>query len=148
MDLEELNFISPYLVTIIIAWLGAHTIKYVVSYIKKERRGFRSQLFVSGGMPSSHSATVVSMTTVIGLKDGLGSGLFGLASLFALIVMYDAMKVRRSSGEQGVAIVELIKEQKSSVKLPSIAKGHTPLEVTLGALLGMAIGAIVFFSTK
>ena len=67
--------------------------------------------------------------------------------LLALIVMYDAVKVRRSSGEQGVAISELIKEQNSKVKLPRVSKGHTPMEVTVGALLGVIIGIIVFLAT-
>jgi uncharacterized protein len=142
------DIISPYLITICIAWFGAHAIKYVVKYIKKENRGFRLQLFTSGGMPSSHSATVVAVTTIIGLRDGIGSGLFGIAAMLALIVMYDAAKVRRSSGEQGVAICELIKEQKSNVKLPRVAKGHTPLEVALGALLGLLVGSIVFLATR
>lgn len=138
---------SPYLIVIFVAWFGAHIIKYMVSYIKKERRGFRSQLFTSGGMPSSHSATVMAMTTVIGFRDGVESGLFGLAVLFSLIVMYDAIKVRRSSGEQGAALVELIKEQESNIRLPRIAKGHTPLEVVIGASLGVIIGSIVFLAT-
>jgi len=141
------NEISPYLITIFIAWFGAHVIKYIVSYIKKERRGFRSQLFTSGGMPSSHSATVVSMATIIALRDGVSSGLFGLAILMSLIVMYDAMKVRRSSGEQGAAIIALIREQKSNIKLPRVSKGHTPTEVTIGAFLGVVIGVIVFLAT-
>jgi acid phosphatase family membrane protein YuiD len=102
---------------------------------------------MSGGMPSSHSATVVAMATIIGLHDGIGSGLFALSALFALIVMYDAMKVRRSSGEQGEAIRELIKEQKSKVKLPRAAKGHTPMEVIAGASLGFVVGVIVFLLT-
>jgi acid phosphatase family membrane protein YuiD len=142
------TIVSPYLITIFVAWFGAHVIKYVVSYIKKERRGFRSQLFVSGGMPSSHSATVTAVATIIGLRDGINSGLFGLAVILALIVMYDAMKVRRSSGEQGIAIGELIKEQKSGIKLPRIAKGHKPIEVAVGSFLGFVIGAIVFLATK
>lgn len=144
----DLDLISPYLITIFVSWFGAHIIKYIVSFIKKERRGFKSQMFVSGGMPSSHSATVASMMTIIGLRDGIESGLFGLAVLVTLIVVYDAMKVRRSSGEQGMALGELIKEQKSSIKLPRVAKGHTPLEVLMGTLLGVAIGLIVFLSTK
>jgi acid phosphatase family membrane protein YuiD len=143
----ELGIISPYLITIFVAWFGAHIIKYIVGSIKKEEYGFRSHLFISGGMPSSHSATAVALMTIIGLRDGISSGLFGLATLFALIVMYDAMKVRRSSGEQGEAIQELIKEQKSKVKLPRAAKGHTPLEVVIGAFLGLVIGLVVFFST-
>jgi hypothetical protein len=62
--------------------------------------------------------------------------------------MYDAIMVRRSSGEQGAAIHQLIKEQKSSVPLPRAAKGHTPVEVAVGALLGLIIGVVVFLATK
>ncbi len=90
----------------------------------------------------------MALTTLIGFKDGMGSGLFGLAALFASVVMYDAMMVRRSSGEQGMAIQELIKSLKSNVALPRSAKGHTPLEVVAGAMIGVAIGAVVFIATK
>ena len=146
MKIEDL--LSPYLIAIALAWFGAHIIKYIVSYIKKEKRGFRSQIFASGGMPSSHSATVVALATVIGFTEGIGSSIFGIAALVSLIVMYDAVKVRRSSGEQGQAITELIKEQKSTVKLPRVARGHEPLEVFFGAILGVTIGSIVFLATK
>ena len=141
------ELISPYLITIVIAWFGAHVIKYIVGHIKGDRYGFRTHLFTSGGMPSSHSTTVVALATLIGLKDGINSGIFSIAALFALIVMYDAMKVRRSSGEQGIAIQQLIKEQKSKIKLPRVAQGHTPVEVAFGAALGVIIGAVVFLST-
>jgi acid phosphatase family membrane protein YuiD len=143
-----LGLISPYIITTLFAWVAAHAIKFVISAANKEKRNLRAHLFISGGMPSSHSAAVVSMATIIGLRDGIDSGLFGVASLFALIVMYDAMKVRRSSGEQGIAIHQLIKEAKSKVKLPRVAMGHTPLEVSLGAILGLSVGIIVFFATK
>lgn len=143
-----LGLISPYILTIFVAWFAAHAIKYVISTVKKEKRNLRAHLFISGGMPSSHSAAAVSMTTMIALRDGIASGVFGMAALFALIVMYDALKVRRSSGEQGIAIHQLIKETKSNVKLPRVAMGHTPLEVSLGALLGLFVGVIVFFATK
>jgi len=138
---------SPYLVAIIIAWLGAHLIKYIISLIKKEKYELKSYLFMSGGLPSSHTATATAIMTVIGLKDGTDTGLFGLSVLFALIVMYDAMKVRRSSGEQGEAIKSLIESHNSKIKLPRVSKGHTPVEVAFGALLGMIIGAVVFLST-
>ena len=139
--------ISPYLITILLAWVSAHIIKFVISSINKERRTLRAYLFISGGMPSAHSAAVVAMVTIIGLKDGISSGLFGLALLFAVIVIYDAVKVRRSAGEQGIAIHKLLKETGSKIKLPRVAKGHTPTEVALGAVLGAAIGIVVFLST-
>lgn len=136
-----------YLLVIIVAWLGAHTIKYLVDSHNNRSYGFVARLFMSGGMPSSHSATVVSLATVIGLRNGFGSAIFGLAALFAIIVMYDAVKVRRSSGEQGLAIRQLIKEQKSTVKLPRAAQGHTPLEVLAGIVFGVVIGVVVNLST-
>ena len=141
------DIVSPYLVAIVIAWLGAHVIKFIFSLIKKEKYSLRSYLFMSGDMPSSHTATVVAVATLIGLRDGISSGLFGLAVLFALIVMYDAMKVRRSSGEQGEAIKSLIEAQKIDIKLPRVSKGHTPVEVGFGAIFGAIIGIVVFLST-
>lgn len=99
-------------------------------------------------MPSAHSATVVSMATIIGLTQGLDSSIFGLSALFASVVMYDAMMVRRSSGEQGVAVRKLIQETHSTIRIPRAAKGHTPVEVLVGALLGLIIGAVVFLATK
>ena len=143
----ELLAISPYLITIFIAWFGSHAIKYTISLIKHEKLSLRSNMFISGGMPSSHSATAVSLMTIIGLKVGFDSALFGLALLFSLIVMYDALKVRRSSGEQGVALIALLKEQNSKIKVPYVVKGHTLLEVVIGAFLGVIIGAVVFFAT-
>jgi acid phosphatase family membrane protein YuiD len=142
------QLISPYIISIFLAWLLAHLVKYIISLIEKERYTFRSYLFRSGGMPSAHSATVMAVTTVIALRDGVQSGLFGLAIVMATIVMYDAMKVRRSSGEQGDAISKLIKETKTKVSLPRVSKGHTPIEVAAGATLGILIGFIVFFATK
>ena len=138
---------SPYLIAIVVAWLLAHAIKYVIATSKGKQVDFTHQLFISGGMPSSHAATAVSVWMVTLLKDGSGSGLFGVVTLFTLIICYDAVKVRRSSGEQGAAIQSLIKEQKSKVILPRAAKGHTPVEVLVGALLGILIGYVVVLAT-
>jgi len=142
------ELISPYLISIFAAWFGAHLIKYIISSIKKEKLNLRAHLFISGGMPSAHSSAVTAMVIIIGLRDGIELGLFGIAVLFAAITMYDAVKVRRSSGEQGVAIRYLIRENKSNVVLPRVAKGHTPLEVIFGVILGVVIGIVVFMSTK
>ena len=139
---------SPYLIAILISWFGAHVVKYIIKYVKNEKIGFKSQLFTSGGMPSSHSTTVTAVSVIVGLRDGFSSGLFGLAVLFSLIVMYDAFKVRRSTSEQGEAISLLIKEYKSSVKSPKIIRGHTPLEVLSGFILGLLVGSIVFLATN
>jgi acid phosphatase family membrane protein YuiD len=80
---------------------------------------------------------------VILVKDGWGSGLFALATLFLLIVTHDAVRVRRASGEQGEAIGLLIDETKSKIPHPRAPKGHTPAEVGAGWLLGLVVGALV-----
>lgn len=140
--------ISPYLWTCIISWVVAQGSKYIAAAIKaRSLRVFR-QLYLSGNMPSAHSATMVSITTLIGLKDGLDSAIFGLAVVVASVVMYDAIMVRRSVGEQGLAIQEIIKIAKHGIVLPRAAKGHTPLEVLVGAILGLFIGSVVFLATK
>lgn len=143
-----MDHISPYILAVILGWVVAQGLKYIFITIKD--KSFRSlrHLYLSGNMPSAHSATVAAVLTVIALKDGVESGLFGLATLFAAIVMYDAVMVRRSSGEQGSAIQQLIREQKSLIKIPRAAKGHEPLEVLVGALIGIILGLVVFFATK
>lgn len=142
-----MEYISPYILAVIAGWIVAQGLKYVISVAKDRSLKNLRQLYLSGNMPSSHSATVVALLVVIACRDGIQSGLFGLAALFAAIVMYDAVMVRRSSGEQGVAIQALIREQKSKVSLPRAAKGHTPVEVVVGAALGVIIGYIVFLAT-
>ena len=143
-----MTWLSPYIIAIVAAWLLAHVVKYVIAFSKGTQLDLTHQLFISGGMPSSHAATSVAIWTVILLKDGVTSGLFGLATFIVLVVCYDAVKVRRSSGEQGEAIEALIKETKSTVRIPRAAKGHTPLEVFAGAIFGTVIGLVVFFATK
>lgn len=140
--------LSPYIIAIVAGWVSAQGAKYALIAVKHRSFDHVRQLYLSGNMPSAHSATVTALCAVIALRDGLESGLFGIAALFAGIVMYDAMMVRRSVGEQGIAIQELIKEQKSGVSLPRAAKGHTPIEVAAGALLGAIIGLVVFLATK
>ena len=140
--------ISPYLIVIALGWIAAQGLKYVFAVIKTKKIGNFRQFYTSGNMPSSHSACVVGLATLVGLIDGIDSALFGLAFLFAMIVMYDAVMVRRSSGEQGIAIQELIKLGKAKIVLPRAAKGHTPLEVLAGALLGVVLGLVVFLATK
>jgi len=139
--------VSPYLLAIMAAWLIAQGLKYVFGSVKSRTFGNYRQLYLSGNMPSAHTATVVALATVVGLINGFESAIFAVAALLAGVIMYDAIMVRRSSGEQGTAIQEIIKEVKSKVALPRAAKGHAPEEVLVGMLLGVAIGFAVFFIT-
>lgn len=142
-----MEFVSPYIIAGMAGWIVSQLSKYVVASFKVRKLASLRQLYLSGHMPSAHSATVVAVLAVIGLKDGIGSGLFGLALVFASVVLYDAMMVRRSSGEQGVAITGLIKETGSPVPLPRVAIGHTPLEVAVGSLVGLFVGIATFYVT-
>ena len=143
-----MSVLSPYLLAIGVAWITAHIIKYTIATVQGKQLNLTRHLFISGGMPSSHAATTVSVWMVVLMKDGYESGLFGLATLITLIVCYDAVKVRRSVGEQGYAIQQVIKQSKLSIDLPRAAKGHTPVEVIMGSLLGLIIGLVVFIATR
>lgn len=142
-----MEIFSPYIIAGLAGWVVSQFAKYVVASYRAGRPASLRQLYLSGHMPSAHSATVIAVLVVIGLKDGIGSGLFGLALVFASVVLYDAMMVRRSSGEQGIAITALIKESKSKVPLPRVALGHTPLEVAVGSLLGFVVGVATYFGS-
>ena len=142
-----MQVISPYLWAVIIAWTSAHIVKYIIAIMRGNQKKFKSQIFISGGMPSSHVATSVALWVVILLIDGPTSGLFGLATLFVLVVGHDAVRVRRSSGEQGAALLQLLKETKSVAKIPYVANGHTLAEIAVGAVFGTAIGIVVFLAT-
>jgi Uncharacterized protein conserved in bacteria len=140
-----MEIVSPYIVAGMAGWIVSQLSKYVVASFKVGKMASYRQLYLSGHMPSAHSATVIAVLVVIGLKDGIGSGLFGLALVFSSVVLYDAMMVRRSSGEQGIAITGLIKETKSPVPLPRVAIGHTPLEVAVGTILGFFVGLVTYY---
>lgn len=140
--------VSPYLIAIALGWIVAQGLKYVFAVLRTGKVGNFRQLYLSGNMPSAHSATVVALATTVGLYEGINSSLFAVAALLAGIVMYDAVMVRRSTGEQGIAIQQLIKASQAKVKIPRAAKGHTPSEVVVGMLLGVAIGIVVFLATK
>ena len=139
--------LSPYLLAAASGWVVAQGIKYIVATIKGRKLRNLRQLYLSGSMPSAHSATVVALLVIIGFKDGMESGLFGLAALFAAVVMYDAVMVRRSSGEQGASLTELLATLKSTVRVPRVAKGHTPFEVLGGIVVGLVVGTVVYFAT-
>lgn len=139
--------LSPYIIAGLAGWIVSQLGKYAWASFRAGRLKDYRQLYLSGHMPSAHSATVVSLVVVVGALDGTDSAVFGVALLFAAVVLYDAMMVRRSSGEQGVALTALMKEQKSKVRLPRVALGHTPIEVAIGALLGLIVGtAVVYFT--
>ncbi len=138
---------NPYLVVPLATWAVAQVAKFAIAAIRG-RIDFR-YLYASGGMPSVHSAVVSSLAMTAFLVDGFGSHLFGLVAIFAMVVMYDSFGVRRSAGEQAVALNQLIENLEHSrfkfdgpaPKLREIL-GHQPREVMAGAVTGIVLGAL------
>lgn len=137
----------PILVIFVTAWAIAQGTKYILELRNDKNVKFRRVISESGGMPSSHSAVVIAIATFIGLKEGVHSYIFGLAFTFAMIVIYDSMKVRFSNGVQGATINNIIEKGKLNISKVRIVKGHTPLEVAVGSAIGFLIGyfAFIFF---
>jgi len=127
-----------------LGWITAQVLKVVITFILRHKLDLRL-LFASGGMPSSHSATVCALATAVGKVSGFGSVDFAIAFVFAFVVMYDASGVRRAAGEHAKVINKLVKSIEHGDKL-GVQKelkeliGHTPLEVMAGAVLGVIIG--------
>lgn len=138
---------NPYIVVPLATWAIAQIAKFAVATFKG-RLDLR-YLYASGGMPSVHSAVVCSLATTAYLLDGAGSHLFGFIVIFAAVVMYDSLGVRRSSGEQSVALNMLIgslgrgkiKLDQPELRLKEVL-GHKPGEVGVGAVLGTVLGLL------
>ena len=100
----------------------------------------------SGGMPSSHSSSVCTLATCIGMTEGFASPMFAIVVVFSLIVMYDASGVRKAAGEQAKILNRIIKKfEKQEFHIDRELKefiGHTKPEVWAGALLGVVIGVL------
>lgn len=124
-------------------WAIAQGVKFAISLRKDGMQ--LSDLYASGGFPSSHTALIVPVTVLLGLRRGLDDPIFALAAIVAALIMYDAIGVRRSSGEQADAIKELAqKTNKTLVTRMHGAKGHTPFEVVGGCIVGVVV-AFAFY---
>ena len=138
------------------AWGCAQFLKILFTYFNKKKFSIEL-LFSSGGMPSAHSAAVTALAASIGMKYGINSPMFSIATILAAIVMYDSSGVRRSSGEQAKLlnkIVETLKlekvllnknEHNEEIKILKEHLGHTTIEVFAGALIGILIVLIIPF---
>jgi hypothetical protein len=137
------------LLVAIFACLMAQGLKLVIELIRNRKINLR-YLVTTGGMPSAHSALVGALATGVGLTKGWSSAEFAIASLFAVIVMYDAAGVRQAAGKQAKILNQLIDElfqegkEFNEEKLKELL-GHTPFQVFVGLALGIGIS---FMSLK
>ena len=134
------------LIVAVSAWLAAQVIKTVLVLVTTKELKLE-RMTGAGGMPSAHSASVCAVTLAIAKSVGVSSPLFAVSFLFAAVVMYDAMGVRRAAGEQAKTLNVIVKNHEhEEVKHKDALKeslGHTPLEVLAGALLGILLAMII-----
>jgi acid phosphatase family membrane protein YuiD len=130
----------------LLAWAIAQSTKVILGVIREKRFNFR-WFIGTGGMPSSHAAGATALATSCGLNLGFDSAIFALAVVFAIVTMFDAQGVRRSTGKQAELLNRLMddiywKGKIEEEKLKELI-GHTPVEVFVGAIMGFFI-AIIF----
>ena len=139
---------NEFLYVTLLVWVCNQCFKFIVDWIINGKPNYK-RLCGAGGMPSSHSAVVATLTTLIGKKYGLDSGVFAISCVFSAVVMYDAAGVRRAAGKQATLLNKLIENSANSgivvsEKLVEVL-GHTPFQVLVGALLGISVGLLYGF---
>ena len=134
----------------LIAWILSQIIKAVINLFIY-RKFSLERLLGDGGMPSAHSATVMCLCIMIGWTAGFGSPIFALSFIFAVVVMRDALGVRREAGKQAASIKELAsavnkifhsKDTEIKTENLKVLVGHTPLQVIFGAITGAIIAVL------
>lgn len=137
---------NKYIIVCMFVWLGIQIFKTLWDLVKEKKFNFK-RILGAGGMPSSHSAVVCCLSTLIGRDLGFDSAIFGLSVIMSLVVMYDAAGVRRAAGKQAKILNKIVNTPGLAVetvqeKLQEVL-GHTPVEVFVGAVIGIVVGLMV-----
>jgi uncharacterized protein len=132
-----------FLLAPLVAWAIAQAAKVILTSMRQRKLNLRV-LAETGGMPSSHAAIVMGMTTAVGKYAGVSSAAFAIALIFSFVVMYDAAGLRRAAGRQAAILNRLVEDLvhmrgMQEQRLRELL-GHTPVEVVVGALLGIGVG--------
>lgn len=133
--------------TVASAWLAASLLKVIFYAIQKKKINIR-RLIGNGGMPSTHSASVVSLAIAVGFKEGWDSTALAISLVLAIIVMIDASGVRLAASKHAKALNEITEEvfkdgQFHYEKFNELL-GHTPTQVFVGGLIGCLVSLIFF----
>lgn len=137
----------------------AQFVKVPIQFIATKKLDW-SLLTSTGGMPSSHSAAVTALSTGVAIEHGLNSSIFAVATVFAIITMFDATGVRRHAGEQATVLNKLVSDfnrfveeakvwpktekQEKEKKLKELL-GHQPIEVFFGGLTGIILTLVLYY---
>ncbi len=135
-----------FIITLIV-WVLAQAAKVIVGFFKEKRFNFR-WLIGTGGMPSSHAAGASAMATCVGLDQGFDSAVFAVAAVFAMVIMFDAQGVRRSTGHQATILNKMMddiywKGQIEEKRLKEFV-GHTPVQVLAGFIFGIGCALLLY----
>lgn len=136
---------NKYIYIPILLWFGIQLFKLLYDLVITKKFNFK-RILGAGGMPSSHSAVVTSLATLIGKNIGVGTPMFAMALIFAFVVMYDAAGVRRAAGKQARLLNKIVETPglsglEVSERLVEVL-GHTPLQVVVGAVIGVVAGLL------
>lgn len=136
---------NRFLIVPVLTWFCIQVFKVVWDLVTTKKFNFK-RILGAGGMPSSHTAIVVSLSVMIGKEFGFDSPIFALSTIFAFIVMYDAAGVRRAAGKQARLLNKIVETPGLSdievqERLVEVL-GHTPFQVIVGAMIGIIVGAI------
>lgn len=136
---------NKYIIMPLLTWFCIQLFKLIYDLVTTKKFNFK-RILGAGGMPSSHSAVVVSLTTFIGRDVGVDTPMFALALAFALVVMYDAAGVRRAAGKQARLLNKIVETPgltglEVQERLVEVL-GHTPTQVLVGALIGLIVGLV------
>jgi len=126
-------------------WFAIQTFKVIYDLVTTKKFNFK-RIMGAGGMPSSHSAIVTGLATLIGKYEGVDTPIFALSLIVAFVVMYDACGVRRAAGKQAALLNKIVETPglsgvQVSERLVEVL-GHTPTQVVVGALIGVIVGLI------
>ena len=140
------------LMSAIVAWLIAQIFKIFTGVYRDRHVNLSLLLFSTGGMPSSHSATVLALTTAAALGEGVGTPVFAICAILSIIVIIDATGVRYETGKQAKMLNKIVKEMFTDTEHAEVHFkefiGHTPLQVFVGAILGIVVGVVMYFAFR
>lgn len=136
---------NKYIYTPFLVWFFIQLFKVIWDLVETKKFNFK-RILGAGGMPSSHSAVVMCLAVMIGKEYSFSSSTFALSLIFAFVVMYDAAGIRRAAGKQAALLNKIIATPGLSIpqvqeKLVEVL-GHTPVQVLVGALIGILVGII------
>lgn len=147
MKLTNELLVNKVLIISAIAWLVAGVIKMIIELIITKKLSIK-RIFGAGGMPSSHTATVVALVISVAYECGVSSVFFAFAVIFAIVVIHDAVGVRLETGKQAKVLNAMMFESNAFEDLTFEQQlkeyiGHTPMQALIGAIVGLFVAFIM-----